>query len=74
MSMRFGLDRRPVAARIYAALVMLALPFLFPILFVIAYAPQALLTFLEDFSRNYRDAWSVLTGKYHRRRDGANGG
>jgi hypothetical protein len=70
MSMRFGFDRRPVLARAYVALVMLLIPVLFPVLFAIAYAPRAAKTFWSDLSRNYRDAWDVLTGRYHRRQQG----
>ncbi|WP_354686668.1 hypothetical protein [Cupriavidus necator] len=71
MTMRFGLDKHPILARTYAALVMGALPFLFPVLFVIAYAPDAMLRFIEDLSRNYRDAWRVFKGDYHRKKEQA---
>lgn len=65
MSMRFGLDRRPMLARVYAAFILLAMPVLFPVLWAIAYAPLAWRTFCDDITRNYKDAWTVLTGRYH---------
>lgn len=61
--MRFGLQRYPALARIYAVLVMILLPALFPFLFAIAYAPEVARTFIDDISRNYRDAWRVAFGK-----------
>lgn len=60
--MRFGLHRHPTLARVYAVLVMIFLPALFPILFAIAYAPDVARTFIDDISRNYRDAWRVAFG------------
>ncbi|WP_456281639.1 hypothetical protein M1D55_19550 [Cupriavidus sp. JZ107] len=66
--LRFGLDNYPMLARAYSLLMMLAMPLLFPPLFVIAYAPKALRKFAYDVTMNYRDAWHIFTGRYHRER------
>jgi hypothetical protein len=71
MAMRFGLDRHPISARMYAAAVMLLLPPLFPLLFCISYAPEALRTFWSDLTMNYRNAWEILSGEYHKKQRAA---
>lgn len=65
---RFGLDRHPFLARVYAALVLLALPIFFLPFWVVAYLPDALRQFASDFMFNVRNAWSILDGSYFRRK------